>query len=156
MLPEKLVPIHGVSPATNAGAVNGARISVKGFHKLYAVVHVTQGNAAQSTIALQESTSIAGGGEQAVANTQRIWSNLDVAAARRLVERTSAINYQLDAGLASKIVVFEIDPAKLSAGFDCVRCIAGASDVGNIVSIMYYGVPRYESRVLTQPDPGVD
>jgi hypothetical protein len=100
---------------------------------------MTQGNAAQATISINQATSAAAGGTKAITNAARIWSNLDVASSDSWVARTAAVSYQLDAGVANKLVYFEVDSdtLDLANGFCWLTCIVGASNAANISSVTY-------------------
>jgi len=154
---ENLKAVQGLQPATDAAGRTGAYISLKNAHKVAVVVHITQGNAATVTFSINQASTIAAGDAKALANAVPIWSNLDCAASDALVRRTDAVNYTTDAGVKHKIIIFEIDPAKLDLanGFDCIAVVTGASNVANITSAMYYLVPhRYQQS--TPPSAVVD
>jgi hypothetical protein len=160
-LPEAYKVVFAVAPATNAGALNGQRVSLKHAHRFFIVVNMTQGNAAQSTITIERATDIAGTDNGVITANAKIWSNLACATNDRLVRRTDAVNYQLDAGLANKLVVFEVDPASLGATagnvqYDCIRVVIGASNAGNIASAVYVIAPRYPSKAASAPSVVVD
>jgi len=154
---ENLKAVQGLQPATDAAGRTGAYISLKNAHKVAVVVHITQGNAATVAISINQASTIAAGDAKALANVVPIWSNLDCAASDALVRRTDAVNYTTDAGVKHKIIIFEIDPAKLDLanGFDCIAVVTGASNADNITSAMYYLVPhRYQQS--TPPSAVVD
>jgi hypothetical protein len=158
-LPEAYKVVLAVTPATNAGALNGARVSLKNAHRFFIVVNMAQGDAAQSTITIERATSIAGADNGVIADNAKIWSNLNCATNDTLVRRANAVNYQLDVGLANKLVVIEVDPASLglTAGdvqYDCIRVVIGASNAGNIASAFYLIAHRYPQ--ATPPSVVVD
>jgi len=135
-----------LAPAADAAGRASLYISVKNYHKAYLVVHITQGNAATILLTINQATAIAGTGTKVLANAVPIWANLDTVAAEDLVKATDAVIYTTDAGVKNKIVVFEIDTAKLdvAGGFDCINCSTGASNAANITQAMWYLVPsRY-------------
>jgi hypothetical protein len=61
------------------------------------------------------------------------------------VRQTDAANFTTDAGVKTKKVIFEIDPAKLdvAGGFDCIRIVTGASNAANITAAQVFIVPSY-------------
>jgi hypothetical protein len=145
-LPQMAKITDALAPATDAAGRTSLYISLKNYHKAYLVVHITQGNAATILLTPLQATAIAGTGSKVLANAVPIWANLDTVAAEALVKATDAVNYTTDAGVKNKIVVFEIDPAKLdvAGGFDCVAVSTGASNVANITQAMWFLVPaRY-------------
>ena len=102
-------------------------------------------------------TTAVGAGLVAVANACRIWSNLDCATSDLLVARTAAISLAAGTGQTNKIIVFEIDPADLGDTYDCAAVQATTGPpVTSALAILYFGVPRYKSRVLTQPSIIID
>jgi methyl coenzyme M reductase gamma subunit len=134
---EQAKVVTGAAPATNGAAVTGDYVKLNAGQEMFAVVNYTGANAAQSTITINEAQSAAGLNAQAIASTVNIWSNLDVATTDTLVARADAVNYQTDAAVTNKLVVFRIDSRRLSDGFNWVNVVAGISDVANIVGITY-------------------
>jgi len=157
-LPENLKVIEALAPQVGAAAaVTGDYISVKNYHKVYGVIHYAQGDATDITWAWLRATAVAPTGSAAVANVCRIWSDLDCATSDLLVERTAAINYASGAGLTHKLIVVEFDCADLGAGYDVIALSSTTAIAAtSYVSMMYYGVPRVASRVLTQPSGIID
>jgi len=148
---ENMKVVQALEPATDAAGRTGDYVSLKTCARAIVVVHITQGNAATIAISINQASAVAAGDAKAIANAVPIWSNLDCAASDALVRRTDAVNYTTDAGVKHKIVVFDIDPAKLDLanGFDCIAVVTGASNVANITSALYYLVEhRYQ-----QPTP---
>lgn len=150
---EQLKLVDGLTPTNGAGAQQTSDyFSVKNLHRAYIVCQFKNTTAAAVRLNVLEATAVAGTSAQAIANTQRIWSNLATATNDTLVERTAAVNYTTDAAAGAKMVVFEIDPSKLSEGFDCVAVQTNAAlpNTDNL-SVLFIGVPRYEARVATAP-----
>lgn len=152
-LPENLHIVEGLAPQVGtAAAVIGDYVSLKNAQRMYAVIHYIQGDATDITWNMKRATAVAGTSAAVFTETPRIWSNRDCAASETLVERTAAVNYASGTGQKHKIIIFEVDPAALTDTFDCV-CAESTTAIAatSAVSIMYYIVPRYESRVATQP-----
>lgn len=151
-------PVSSMAPATDAAGRTGSYISLKGAHKAYVVLHITQGNAATIAISLSQAVTVAGGSAKAVTATVPIWSNLDIATSDTLVSRTAAASYTTDAGVKNKIVIFEITPEAcldVANGFDCIAPVTGASNAANITSAQIFVVPaRYQQ--ATPPSSVVD
>ena len=151
-LPENLKIIEGLSPriGTTVSFV-GDYISVKNYHRVYIVWHYQSVAAVAETLGVMESPLVSGVGAAASTALFRWWSCLDCATSDLMVERTAAATYQMPAATVNNIVVCEVDPALLTAGYDC---IAGYTTSGiavtETISMMYYCVPRFASRVLTQ------
>jgi hypothetical protein len=145
-LPEAAKIVNLLAPAADAAGRTSAYITAKNAHKVYIVVHMTQGNAATVLLSPLQASAVAGTGSKA-GPTCRIWRNLDTAASDTLVRDTDAATYTTDAGVKLKIVVFEVDPSALDIanGFDCVGISTGASNAANITAAVAYIVPsRYQ------------
>lgn len=158
-LPEQLKVVEGLPPTVGAAApLESDYVSVKNLHKLFAIIHYHQGDADNQRWNVMEATSVAGAGAQAIVNAVPIWSNLDCEASDTLVERTAAVNYS--SGVTTpkhKLIVFQIDPSALSAGFDCVNIVTNGNVAAtSYAEILFIGVPRYAGPVASQPSIIVD
>jgi hypothetical protein len=136
-LPEHCKIVEALEPATDAAGRTGDYVSLKNAIRAWLVLHITQGNAATIAISLSEATAVLPTAAQVCPGLVDIWSNLDCAATDTLVKRTAAANYTTDAGVKHKIVIFEIKPATLSSGFDCVAAVTGASNAANITEAQW-------------------
>jgi hypothetical protein len=137
--------VEGMPLATDAAGRTSDWISCKNAHKVFAVASITQGNAATILLSPLQATAVAGTGSKVFANAVSIWANLDTATSDALVKATDAVNYTTDAAVKNKIVVFEIDPAKMdtAGGFDCLAVSTGASNVANLTGLVFYILGRY-------------
>jgi hypothetical protein len=145
-LPENCKIVEAITPSVGAG-VTGDYISCKNAQKVWIVCSIQQAAANTIAIAIEEATDVTGAGHVPITPVVPIWSNLDTVASDTLVRRADAINYTTDAGVKHKIVVLEWDPAKHTAGFDCITVTEGASAAANIFSAMYYIEERYPGDV---------
>jgi len=140
-----------IPQATNANPAS-TYVDVANCHKLFIAIHVTKGNAALTSFAIEQATSSAGAGNKVLANTIPVWVNLDTSAATgtdTLVRQANAISYALnnEAGGVGQMVIFELDPSKLDInnGFRWVRFQVAAGNANNIASAVYYLVDhRYK------------
>lgn len=141
-LPEIAKIVEGLTPAADAAGRAGDYVSSKNAHKVYAVCHVSQGNAAQVTFTVTQAQKVDGTGVKAGPNC-RIWANQDCVASDLYVRQADGASFQTDVNLKSKLVVIEIDPSTLDIanGFDCLKVATSASNAANITEIMYYLVP---------------
>jgi len=135
-MPERFKFVDATAgPVTTNGAVTGQYISAKTANRITLSLQFTQAVGHATAITLKEATAVAGTGVQTVANTMEVWSNLATATDDTLVKRADATGYTLGSGIAKMMVVFDIDPARLSDGFDCVGfSIADSSQATNFVS----------------------
>lgn len=140
-IPGNLVPLAGLPPAADAAGRTGAVYYDLGkYHKVFVIFHVNQGNAATVALSLSKADDAAGTGVAAVVETSDIFTNLDTAAGQAFTRQTAAASYTTDAGVKNKIVVFEIDPAKIGKRF--LGITTGASNAANITSATVFGIPR--------------
>ncbi len=150
--PENCKHIVAAAPQVGtAAAVNGTAISLKNVHKLWAIALVNPAGGAALALIPQTDAQVAFGSAAVLTRAVRIWANENVAASDTLVEQTAAVNFTTAADVNVKQVIFEIDPADLTAGEDCFRLITGAVPITDYVSIEYVILPRYPSCVGTQP-----
>ena len=140
---DKLKVVEGIAPATDASGSTGKYVSLKNVVKATVIVSIAQGAANTVGISLEQSTHVAGTGHTAITNVVPIWSNLDTGTSDTLVSGTAAVNYTTDAATESKIVVFEVNPAELDAGYDVLNVVLGASSGSNIASAVYLLELRY-------------
>lgn len=120
-------------PAADAAGRTGDYVSLKGYARVFIIAHINQG--AANTVALTpfQATNVAAAGEKVIPAVP-IWACLDAVASDALARQADAANFTTDAGVKDKIIVFEIDAAKLDVdgGFDCVCLKTGASIASNI------------------------
>lgn len=145
-LPQNLKVVIGAAPAADAAGRTGQYVSLKGFHKAFILVTLTQGNAATVALTPYQAKNVAALGEKVLSNNVAIYANLDAAAGDSMVRQADGVNYTTDAGVKNKVVIFEIDPGSLDLanGFDCITIKSGASNAANITSVTYLlGPARY-------------
>ena len=158
-IPEDTHVVLGQAPIVGAGAAFvGDYISVKYAHKVWCVVLYNQADANPITFGVNEATAVLPAGAAAITATMPIWSNLACGTNDRWVRRANAATYAAAGAVAAhKMVVFEVDPAILSAGFDC---IALRSDTviaaAQYVAYLYIIAPRYKGEVATTPSYIID
>ena len=152
-LPQGGLLINAWKPQVNTGALAGDWISLKTAHKVWVVFHVDQGEATQPVLRMYEATNVAGDDAAVITATFPIWYNLDCDT-DIFTQATDAANYTLDVGLKVKLVVFQFDASLLSAGFDCVKAYADASNILNIIGCTYILDNRYKA--VTPPSVIID
>jgi hypothetical protein len=148
-LVENFKIVSGIASLTLDAHRTGDYVSLKNCQMAFIVCHVLQGNAAQTFLEPRQATAVAGTGVKALANTVPIWANLDVSATDTLARATDALSYELDAGVHSKMVVFQVDPSKLDVanGFDCLTIYADTSNAANLLSAEYFLAMRYSEDI---------
>lgn len=122
------------NPKTTNAALTSQVITLKGAVKATLTLIFTNAVGFASVPTIKQATDIAAA-TNAAGPTCRIWANEDVAASDTLVAQTAAASYTMAADIKNKVVVFEIDPASLTDGYDCVYCtIATSSQATNYVA----------------------
>jgi hypothetical protein len=142
-----------LAPAADAAGRTSSYFSLKGAVKAWIVVHIGQGNAA--TVLLSPLQALAVAGTSPIAcRASRIWTKL-TAATVDWTAQTEATTYTTDAGVDTKVVVFEIDPNKsltpesATGVYDCVAISTGASNAANITSAMLLWQPKHKGASTT-------
>lgn len=130
--------VHVLANATDAaGRTSALYPSFKNYSRAFIVFTVTQGNAATILLTPLQATAVAGTGSKVLTNAVPIWVNSDVTATDTLVRQADAVNYTTSAALATKMVVFQIDPEYMdvAGGFDCIGISTGASNAANLTAV---------------------
>ena len=128
-----------------ANAVDCDVVSMKNFHRGEFIVAHRGAADTDLVLTVKEAKTVAKGDAQTVANNVDIYIDTDVGTTSDvLLQTTAAKTYTIDTGVApDQLVVFEIDPDALSAGFDCVYLDDSGGNASNTVNITFVGVPRY-------------
>ena len=133
-MPNQIPPVALLAPAADAAGRTSAYRSLKNGMKAYIVCHINQGNAAQVTLTPLQAKDVSGTGSKAI-NAVPIFLNDATATSDALVLQLAAANFQTDATLADKLVVFEItsDAAlDINNGFRTIGVSTSASNAANI------------------------
>jgi len=151
-IPENCKIIQAAVPQVGtAAAVNGVAVSLKNVHKLYAIVDLNTAGGAALALIPQTDAAVAFGTPAVLTTVVHIWANQNVAANDTLVRQANAVNFTTAATANLKQVIFEIDPARLTAGEDCFRMTTGALPITDYVSMTYVIIPRYPGGAPFQP-----
>jgi hypothetical protein len=133
-LPTRFKIATAFAPKTTNAALTSIPVTLKNAVKAWLILSFTNAVGFASAPTIKQATDIAIG-TNAAGPTCRIWANEDVAATDTLVAQTAAALYTMAADIKLKLVVFEIDPASLTDGYDVVYCtIATSSQATNFVS----------------------
>lgn len=143
-------PINLLVPQVTNGNPASAYVDMSQGHLAQITIHVTKGNAALTSFALEQATTAGGAGNKPFANTVPIWSNLNTGASDTLVRRADAVLYALDNANDGRgqIVRFLIDPSVMdvNGGFRFMRFQTAAGDAGNLAAATIAFAPkRYQS-----------
>lgn len=126
-------------PVTTNGAITSDAVSLKNAIKATILIDVTQAVGHASVFTLKQATDVAVG-TNADGPASRIWANEDVAASDTLVAQTAAASYTVTNDIKKKQIVFEVDPAALTDGYDCIYVTVGdssqATNFANITALI--------------------
>ncbi len=106
-------------PATTNGGITSDVVSLKNAIRATVLVSVNQAVGHATVFAVRQATDVAAG-TNAAGPLCLIWSNEDVAATDTLVVQTAAASYTVTNDIKKKFIVFEVDPATLTDGYDCI------------------------------------
>jgi hypothetical protein len=147
-LPESLKIVLGSNglPIVAANALStGDYICMKGVHKAWCVVVHSGANNTDLVVSFMEATSVAGGSAAAITATMPMWKDINAGSlSDTLVRQTDAANVTIEPDLHStQLTVFEWDPAKFSAGFDCIAVKGATGHASNNVCVLWFLDARY-------------
>lgn len=133
-VPTKYKMVQAFAPKTTNAALTSQVITVKNAIRVWLVLHFTQAAGFASVPTIKQATDIAAG-TNAAGPSCRIWANEDCAATDTLVAQAAGASYAVAADVKNKTVVFEIDIASLTDGYDCLYATIGtSSQATNFVS----------------------
>ena len=131
----QIPPVMLLAPAADAaGRTSAYRTLKNAADKAYIVCHINQGNAAQITLTPYQAQNVSGLNAKPISATP-IFLNNNTAASDAFVQQASAANFQTDATVADKLVIFEITPdvaLDLTNRFTCIGVSTSASNAANI------------------------
>jgi len=145
--------IVNVAPIQAANAVTYDAICCKNAHKVWFIIIQDYAADADITFSLQEGTDVAMGTTAAVTAALPIWYNADVAAIvtgdttgaiDNMTKITSGSSHEFDTTLGkAQMCVIEWDPAKHTAGYDCIRIADANGSATNEVAAIAIIQTRY-------------
>lgn len=154
-LPENFIVYQAMEPTIGAGAdLNGRAVSLKNVHKAYLIAHINPVAGAGVAIHPETDSTVAFGSGAVLTSPVHIWSNEDTDSGDAWTRETDAVNFTTAANDEPKMVIFEIDPAKLPEGEDCVRLVVDSLANTDYAAIEYILIPRYGG--TSQPSVLVD
>jgi len=150
-LPEQCKIVHLFYGATNAAAAvtNVDVISCKNALKVWIVGFHTAANATTCVVSLYEATDVAGATNAAITATFPIWKVIPTTATDALTKQTDAASLTIDPDGTDNPLLFvlEWDPAKFSAGYDCLSVHCATGHANDRVEILAFIQERYQQRL---------
>ena len=138
--PETHPIIQAHEPVLDGSLATCDYISLKNAKGVLITVSWTYVAAANLVLTVLQATNIAAGSAVALTTGAEfpIWVNTDTATSDTMVRQTDALTYVIDnASSLNQIVVFYIDAAILSAGFDCIALFGAGGNALNFASAVY-------------------
>lgn len=152
-IPENLFPVTAWMGAADGIDDNADYISCKTAHRVYVMVTHKGTNDTDLVIGLREATTVAAGSAAAITATMPIWKSTGSTSSDTFTRATDAATDTIDpATEGTQIVIFEWDPAKFSAGFDCLQVYTTGGHASNFVHAVYFIEPRYQPAVSAIAD----
>lgn len=104
----------------------------------FVVFHYSGGGDTDLVLSLDEATSVAGSTHAAVTATFPIWADIDAGTSSDvLVAQTAAASFTIDTGAGlDYLVVIEWDPAKHTAGYDCITVADSGGNASNTCTVL--------------------
>ena len=169
----KVVP--ALAPQTMAGAADGDWVSMKGYDRVGIEIYITQGNAATTAITVDAATSVAGANLNAGITMNNWWYIADLAIGTDagvnsdtwVKGAAAATITSSNTGTGASMYYIEVDADDFLSGtsalvaatarWDCIQVKLGASNIGNIASVVYHmGPSRYAQAVSPTPSAIID
>ena len=144
VMPEIFKIVNGTPVATTNGGINCDFINLKDALNVTIIVELLQAATHTTALTVDEATTVAGGSATQLLTVQKVWKNADVSATDTLVRSADAITILATAGTTDQQLVMQVDPASLTAGFDCIRAALDNSGEGtNFATVTYLIETRY-------------
>lgn len=104
----------------------------------FVIFHYGGGGDTDLVLSLTEATEVAGSTTSAVTATFPIWADTDAGTSSDvLVRQADAASYTIDTGAgADALVVIEWDPAKHTAGYDCITVTDSGGNASNTCTVL--------------------
>jgi hypothetical protein len=144
----RIEQVREPSAGPNNNTQDGTFVNLSDAQFCFIVANIAEGDAANYTLTIRETD---GTTPQNIANTVQVFSNLDTATNDLMTRQANAASLAVAGSTLNKLVVFAIDPDRLSDGYDSVTLrvdsTAGAQDARNqIIGAVAYVLPaRYKN-----------
>jgi hypothetical protein len=143
-LPSECKVVQLKSPTTTSSAITTRYVSLKNALKAWIVVNLTQAVGHATPLTPRRATDVAGSGAANLAGNVLIWACEDTVLGE-IAPVPAAGSYTVASDIKNKQVIFEVDPAALGEGFDCLALLIGASaQITNFASVDVYLLSRYQ------------
>lgn len=151
-----------IAPKAACNAMAYDVISFKHVHKGWFILEHQGENDTDLTVSLLEAKAVAGATATTTAVTAvfPVWENVDAGTPGDTLTKvaTDAASYKIDIGDggANQLIVIEWDPAKFSAGYDCIKMTDAGGHGSNTMSVIALLEMRYTAKSADIPSVIVD
>lgn len=153
ILPEEYKFVQLDAANTAANAFNADIISCRDALKVWFLIsHYSGGGDTDLTLSLIESTDVTGSTTTAVTATFPVWTDTNAGTASDTMAKvaTDAASYVINTGAGTDyLTIIEWDPAKFSAGFDCIKLADSGGNAGNVINVVAIMKMRYPQASLS-------
>jgi len=136
--------VTALIPAAGGAGRVGDYVCLKNAHKCWIMIQDSGGNASAVTYTINEATAVAPTGAVLCGALFPNWINNSTAVTDTLVRNADAATVTTDANATPKLIIIDVNPALLTAGFDCVAVVEGAANAGNLLCATYIIEERYK------------
>lgn len=154
-IPESVKPVLLYYGAANAVACDV--ISCKNLSKVSFLIHHNGASDTDLTLTLTEYTAV-GGSSSTVTATCPIWRDVDAGTTSdTYAEVTAAASLTIDPATQNPVMaIIEWDPAKHTAGYDCITLADSGGHASNTVAIYALCVMKTQASAANVPSVIVD
>jgi hypothetical protein len=144
----KIVTLYG-GPSNGSVTTMSDYISLKNANKVWIVGYYYGTTGTTFPVTMYEATAVAGTGSAIITATWPIWTCCSTTVLDTLTRGTDAASLTIDpdggAGASPMLFIFEWDPQKFSAGFDCLAVKGATGNAADNVTILAFIAERYAS-----------
>lgn len=150
--PEKFKVVKLFHGAANAVACDYISCKDVVGNVTFLIYHDDAGNDTDLVVSLIEATDVAAGTNAAVSATFPLYVDVDCGTTSDIVvKQTDAANYTINTGTTPGndfMVMIEWDPAKHTAGYDCISVADSGGHASNTVTVLAVFEPRHQGASL--------
>lgn len=144
LFPERFKIVTGSPVATTNGGITGDYISLKNARRVIIIAELLQAVGHATALGVNVATDVAATGAAAMTALMPIWKNVDVSASDTLAKATDAASIAAAATVKNQLLVMEVLPERLPAGYDCIAAtLSDSSQATNFATITYLIETKY-------------
>ena len=153
--PENFKIVTGSPVATTNAGIVADYVSLKNARRCIIIAELLQAVGHATALGVNEATAVAPTGAAAMTALMPNWKNTNVATTDTLTHNADAATVACSANATNQLLVMEILPERLTAGYDCIAATLTASgQATNFATITYLLETKYPS--ATPPSAIID